>query len=211
MLEFFDRIYCINLDHRKDRLIKVKKEFEKIGLENVRIFSAIKNNDGAVGCIRSHLAIIKQAKKDNLNNVLVLEDDVYFEYDNTKELILNCVKDLPINWELFYLGANLHQDIFKISDNLLKLKSGFSTHAIAYNSCVYDKFISKYDNFTKRMSNSDTLDVWLADEIQNQDNSYLSIPLLATQTNDYSDIVKDNVDYSFIKSRYNQFAKINIK
>ena len=91
--DFFDAIYCINLDERTDRWEHSVKQFEKLGiLDKVQRFSAIKpvHDDrwnrptvwhdrwkypllGAVGCAESHKAVITLAKKRGLKNVMVFE------------------------------------------------------------------------------------------------------------------------------------------
>jgi len=204
--DFFDEIFCINLDKRKDRWGLAQKEFEKINiLDRVKRFPAIERKDGRLGCIKSHLEILKYAKKNNLNNVLIFEDDVMFLND-VNGVLDNVVKQLPVDWNLLYLGANLHSPLTNISDNLVLLNNGFSTHAISYNKNVYDIFIKKYNTMNELILQSDILDVWLASIIQNRGNSYLVKPLLATQRNDFSDIVKSDVNYSFIEERYKKFV-----
>ena len=87
---YFDKIFCVNLDDRKDRWESAKLQFDKHKLEVERI-SAIKGSglnldwppeikEGAVGCSLSHLFTMKMAKQMNLSNYLVLEDDI--EFDN---------------------------------------------------------------------------------------------------------------------------------
>lgn len=57
--DFFDDIYCINLDHRKDRWEQSQKEFNSVGLlPRVQRFSAIQEKDGRLGVIKSNLEII---------------------------------------------------------------------------------------------------------------------------------------------------------
>ena len=79
IFDYFDAIYCINLDKRPDRWEWVKKEFEKMGIEDkVKRFPAFDVNKKHVGCALSHRYIIKLAKENKYNNVLILEDDIYF-------------------------------------------------------------------------------------------------------------------------------------
>ncbi len=61
----FEAIYCVNLDRRPDRWEAVQQEFKKIGIQDRVIrFSAIETpNQGAIGCLLSHRAIIEEAKK----------------------------------------------------------------------------------------------------------------------------------------------------
>ena len=60
--DFFEEIYCINLDHRTDRWKLAQEEFDQLGiLGKVQRFSAIKHDDGRVGVIKSNLEIVKMA------------------------------------------------------------------------------------------------------------------------------------------------------
>ena len=44
--DFFDKIYCINLDHRTDRWKNVQTEFEKLGIsDRVKRISAVNRED----------------------------------------------------------------------------------------------------------------------------------------------------------------------
>lgn len=62
--DYFDAIYCINLDRRTDRWETVQREFDKVGIrERVVRFSAIETpENGAIGCLLSHRAIIQKAQ-----------------------------------------------------------------------------------------------------------------------------------------------------
>jgi len=206
--DFFDAIYCINLDKRKDRWDNVQSQFNKIGiLDRVKRFSAIEEIDGRLGCIKSHLEIIKDSKSKKLKNVLIFEDDVIFVSENVNDVLKNVIDQLPNDWDMLYLGANLHQPLLNYTKNLVRLLHAFSTHAVSYNNKIFDFFINKYDNMKSVNSDYDILDVWIAMNIQPQGHTFLVKPLLATQMNDYSDIVKTNVDYSFIEERYKRFVR----
>lgn len=204
--DFFDEIRCINLDKRVDRWNAIQLEFNKCNIgDRVDRFSAIMHSDGRLGCIKSHLEIIKQAKANNLDNVLIFEDDAIFINNNINNIIRECTSQLPADWELFYLGANLHIPIPSYSKNLAILNYAYATHAIAYSKNVYDKFIDKFENLLAVTKQDDILDVWLANHIQPSGKSYIAKPILATQKNDFSDINNSQVNYSFIVDRYNKF------
>lgn len=62
--DFFDEIFCINLDRRADRWELAQKEFNKLGILNkVTRFSAIENAHAEKGCFESHLQCIFSAKE----------------------------------------------------------------------------------------------------------------------------------------------------
>jgi len=86
--EFVDKIYCINLKHRKDKKKFIQKQAKKYNLD-ITYFKAVENKkDGWKGCLQSHLAIIREAKATGLNKILIIEDDCLFlrqpEIDETQ-------------------------------------------------------------------------------------------------------------------------------
>lgn len=84
MWEFVDKVIYINLDSREDRRQIMSTFFEntKIPPEKIQRFSAIKRSWGALGCVESHMEVLKMAKKEGWKNVLVLEDDLeIFHFD----------------------------------------------------------------------------------------------------------------------------------
>ena len=206
--EFFSKIYCINLDSRTDRWEHAKEEFSKINiLDKVERFSAIKHDDGRIGVIKSNLEILKIAKANNYDNVLIFEDDVLF-INNPIEVLTKSIEDLKKikNWSLFYLGANTHNPLTKVTDNLYVLKNAYAAHSFCYNKIIYNQAIKQYDMTNKITKHDEILDVYLA-KIQEKYPCYLVNPIITTQMPSYSDIEKKHVDYSFIEER----AKNNLK
>lgn len=176
--DFFDAIYCINLDERTDRWEHSVKQFEKLGiLDKVQRFSAIKpvhderwnrhtkwNNRwkypliGAVGCAESHKAVITLAKKRGLKNVMVFEDDFNI-CDNWKHNLECALGDIEKkSWSIFYLGYHLHKAdnlIRKSGDCLNKMRSHrkrgiHRTLSLAYNASCFDYLIKNIDSFRHR-------------------------------------------------------------
>jgi len=190
--DFFDEIYCINLDYRTDRWEQVQKEFEKVEILNRVIrFSAIKEDDGRVGCIKSALAIIKIAKSKGLKNVLIFEDDVKFIVKNPEKHLKKAISKIGnLDWYLFYLGSNTIDKLIKINRNLILLKNGRATHSLAYNKKIYDIIIRRYEGIEMINKFQDILDVYFAEKIQRKYMCLMINPMLTTQISDYSDIEK---------------------
>jgi GR25 family glycosyltransferase involved in LPS biosynthesis len=207
--DYFDAIYCINLDERVDRWKHAQEEFSKVGiLDRVKRFSAIKEQDGRVGVIKSNLEIVKSAKTQKLNNVLVFEDDVQFITTEPLKVLEAAVNQIQgINWHLFYLGANTHDKLIKFKPNLILLKNAFAVHSMAYNKLAYDSFIEKYSKLKEIKQFNDILDVFLAQYYQEKFICLMTNPMMTTQMNDYSDIEKRNVNQEYIEERF----KNNIK
>ena len=57
--------YYINLKHRKDRKEETVNELKSFGINNPIRFNAIKDENGAIGCSKSHLEVLKIARKNN--------------------------------------------------------------------------------------------------------------------------------------------------
>jgi hypothetical protein len=89
LLQSFDRICIINLPERTDRRRAVTRELRRQGMavdgERVRFVAGIRPDGpaafpstGARGCFLSHLTVLRQARADGVQRLLVLEDDVMF-------------------------------------------------------------------------------------------------------------------------------------
>lgn len=108
-MDNIDRIFVINLEHRKDRLAEfyIQMEKTKIDLSKVERFNAFYKpfNDGALGCTMSHLEILKIAKERKYKNVLIFEDD--FEFLVTAEDFEQKMRDfftLQLDWNVLMLS-----------------------------------------------------------------------------------------------------------
>jgi GR25 family glycosyltransferase involved in LPS biosynthesis len=204
------------LDERTDRWIHSQKQFEILGIANkVQRFSAIKpeyddrwNRStgwgnpwrypllGAVGCAESHKAIIKIAKENQYENVMVFEDDFYVN-KNWNENLSNALGDLKnIQYDIFYLGYHLnHADdlIINISENLKKCMSKkkrgiHRTLALSYNNSVYNRLISDIDSFNwKRFGREGHVDKYYAKTKQIK-KYFVSPPVVSPDHSFESDI-----------------------
>ena len=88
-VDHFDRLCIINLPQRTDRWRHVQRELDRIGVSlqpgRVERFEAIRPESadgfesvGRRGVFLSHYAIARQALRDGLKSIIVLEDDVAF-------------------------------------------------------------------------------------------------------------------------------------
>lgn len=208
--DYFDEIICINLDHRKDRWVKVQKEFETVGvLERVKRFSAIKHQDGRIGLIKSALQIITDAKEKGLKNILIFEDDVHFLHgEKTINILEKAISQIEnIDWSLFYLGANTQEKCIIFKPNLILIKNAFATHSIAFSHKIFDILIKKFQETDVINKFEDIYDVFICNEIQNKMTSFMVNPMLTIQFESYSDIEKRNVNYDFLEQRFKDNTK----
>lgn len=203
--DYFEKIYCVNLKRRPERWESAQKEFLKNNLQ-VERYEAVDGKyidpinglkPGEVGCLLSHLNILKKCQEDNIDRVLITEDDVQFS-DDLNSKFFEYQKELP-EWDILYLGANHalcnpyeNNPPIKITEHVYRILHAYSTHAYAVNKSCYQYLIDHISQMTN------PLDVMYS-KIQRELGVYLFRPHLAWQSEGYSDIIETNVDYSFLK------------
>ena len=116
--DFFDAIYCINLAGEDERWGRAARHFERCGIAGrVRRFPAIDTSSNRqIGRALSHRAVVAEAQRQGLSNVLVFEDDVMLSADAAPRLAA-AVADLNgREWDLLYLGACRWGQRFPMAD-----------------------------------------------------------------------------------------------
>jgi len=218
--DFFDKVFVLNLERRPDRLDDFRKKAEKIGLEyevfksvdskNIDRFGLVEGrpvklestefysevNDyflSQLGCLLSHLSVLKHCRDNNIKNVLILEDDVAFsdQFESRYEKF-----NLSFNkeWDMIYFSGSLVNKSDDC-DSYSKLISCYTTHSYAVNSNVYDYLIEKIEHYML----SCPIDV-VYSGLHSSINSWISIPFLTYQSDGFSDIQNSFTDYTSIKT-----------
>ena len=205
LFDRFDKVYCINLDRRPDRLENFQNQVNKYNLGEFERFSAydgkqlkLPNNvnlrPGEIGIIMSNLDIIRESKKNKYNTILIIEDDCVFNDE-----IINAdtfFDSLPNNWDMLYMGGNhnTHMGIQppqKINDKIVKLHSTYSAHFIGIKSTIFDQI----ENLLE--IGEQPLDVEYV-KLQKIFNCYSFTPALTSQLVNFSDIQDTTTDYNWL-------------
>ena len=205
---FFDRIYCINLDHRTDRWEICEKLFKKFNLEVIRVSPIIIGDEehcclrkAQLSLFRTHKNLIIEAKNQNLKNVLIFEDDVEFcdEVENyngksLEERFSSSINFLPPNWDVFCLGAGIYTDNkILIGGEIYKIGYALTTHALSINNNYYDTIIKILD------SEHDALDTIYCG-LMSKNETFSFHPNLISQRASFSDIENKYVNYTALKN-----------
>jgi len=200
--EYFDKIYCINLDRRPDRWKHCADLFAREGL-NVQRFTAIDKNDisgngaitsGQLACMSSHRAIMIDAINNKYDKILILEDDVVFE-NGLDKFFADNVDNVPNDWKFLYLGGNHLNGLSKINDNIYRMVSSLATHAYGLRTEIIPTILE----FIREPQYP--IDIYYAQlhrllpsyVIKNGDKS------ITWQKEDYSDIDESECDYTWLK------------
>jgi len=196
-------IYYINLEKREDRKVFFENQMAQLGLINkVKRFNAIECRNGALGCSLSHLSILMNALKNEMNHVLVLEDDILFlNFDLFKKQINDFFKK-NISWDVILISGNIIPPFTYIDDcsSCVKVQRCQTTTGYLVNYNYLPKLIRNIKDGILKLSEYPHLhNLYAIDKywfkLQQKDNWYLIIPLTIVQKEGYSDIEKKNVNY----------------
>jgi hypothetical protein len=165
--------YVINLDHRKDKWkASINELSPHFSIERV---SAIKHEWGWLGLWQTFKKIFQECQGD----VLIFEDDA--TYRASYPDLINCVNDLPANWDMLMLGANIKDSrLDRISKRLVRTYGSWTTHGILYSY-----------RFAKEMAELDLtipIDEHFRTIVHPKGNSYICVPFLSYQRPSQSDI-----------------------
>ena len=151
------KIFYINIDERTDRKDSFEKHMKKYDLEFER-FSAIKDKFGAFGCAKSHLSVLKNAKNNNLENVIIMEDDIAFDISpETLDEKLKLIFDNELEFDVFHLSYR-----YRISDDvpgidyLKKLSYCHYCSCYIINKKCYDEIIDCWEKSLLLLSPENT-------------------------------------------------------
>jgi len=205
------KTFYINLDNRTDRKTHVIKELEKIGITDAERFKAIKLDNGALGCSMSHLKCIENAKKNNYDYTLIVEDDITFLNPQIFLTQINKFIKSNIQWDMVLIAGNNMLPYEPVNDVCIRVFNCQTTTGYIVRKEYYDKLI---DNFKKGIqlfikdptNNSFKIDkYWF--KLQTKDKWYLIIPPTVVQKEDYSDIEKRVTNFQNYMLNYNKCYK----
>lgn len=195
-----DKIYCLNLPHRDDRLLAFTEMAEKYNFPFQRVTAIPDVANGARGLRDTMQQLFKKCIADGYQHVLIFEDDceIIVEPWWFEDTMNNVMKQFPENYHMIFLGCQITGTVNgKISPNLVSASKMFSTHSVLYSLQGMKEIISNGFDFP--------IDNYYVEKIEPMQRSFCTYPLLTSQRAGYSDICKNEIDWSpFIVSRYAQ-------
>lgn len=137
--------FYMNLDYRKDRRKDFEEGIEKIGLA-VERFPAFRTDPGYIGCTKSHLTVLKEAKARGYASVLIFEDDFMFlvDKDTFWKTMAEVEKEVADGYDVIMLGYAIIQSK-PHSTSLMKVLEGQAPSAYIVHSRMYDRLIEVYE------------------------------------------------------------------
>ncbi|NLT52124.1 MAG: glycosyltransferase family 25 protein [Ignavibacteria bacterium] len=221
--EYFDKIYCINLERRKDKWVQVQERFkrhqieverfeaiDKLGLEDeFNQFYAQNSHrtyiktSGTYAILKTYIALYEHILSNpNINKVLIFEDDVLF-YINFNNHFKNSVENIPSDWDIWYLGGSQYK-------TKLEEYNKYFNYAKNLDGCFA---IALQRNIIKKLLNVLKLYILPSDSsiLYNFQNDGYKVLVSSPHLNAHDYGYSDNWDYYFDKDtiEHKYWRKIN--
>ena len=208
--DYVDEVFVVNLPHRTDRI----ERFDELSKQHnftYKVFDGLYGKDipndfqyngvtigepyineryfkAHIGCLISHLNIIKHAKDKNYDSIMIFEDDCGF-CDTFNERLEYLMGRVDSDWQMLYLCGTL-PEFTEQFEGYNRVKKILTTHSYMLKSSLYDTLINHLTKniFTKEvdMCYSDIHPICLA---------YVAMPFLTYQEAGYSDVGDQFLDY----------------
>lgn len=182
-----DRKYCLNQQSRPDRWSQAQEEFKRVGLDVEQFYSIPADQPNKSFCL-SQYAMLKRFLETDGKSLLTFEDDVIFK--DLSHFEAACA-ELPADWDIVYLGANITDMVFGIKENppvnyserLYCIRRAWTTHAIAYSRRTAEYIVRHYP-----VSEFNMYDNWLSENVLRFCRCFLVNPMVAFQRPGKSDL-----------------------
>lgn len=185
--DFFQRKICLTTEKAEWKL--GSEEFSRVGL-SVEKFQSLPDIGPHQSFSKSVRHILIDFYESEAKTLLHLEDDCLFR--NTDHLD-QALKELPADWDIVYLGANLICDNgvpVRYSEHLFRVTSAWTTHAVGYNKKVVPYLLENQPGYCERM-----FDNWLSEQLKSL-QAFIIAPMVAYQRPHVSTIWQRFDDYT---------------
>ena len=133
---------CLSLPEENER----RKAFDADNKYGFQVFPGLRHKRGWTGCGLSYKFIMKKAKEQNMDNILVCEDDVYFPND-FEQRFEACMKYLENNkdWDVFQgLMADIGENTILKVDEKEAQTFVYLNHMISMVFNLYNENVYQY-------------------------------------------------------------------
>ena len=202
LTKHIDHVYYINLEHRKDRNNEFLDNFNSKDKTRIdRVKGHYYSDNGAVGCLMSHITALNIALNDanSGENILICEDDFYVKDMDYCNKMLELFFSKIDSWDVIMLGHNTieskdtgiqteqNEKIIKILNSQTTSGYMIKKQYIPRILEIWEKDMQEYLK-TNEWGNFYTDQSWKV--LQPKDNWYSFTPSVAHQRTSYSDIQK---------------------
>jgi hypothetical protein len=129
------------------------------------------------------------------NDLVFFEDDFELK-EGWEEVLKKAWEDLPKDFDMLYLGANLTKTPKRITSNLVRVRGAWCLHGVVMSAKFIEYFLKTFD-INRRI----VIDEWCR-TIAEERKFYMTYPMICFQRKSYSDFVKKEVWYDIFNNKY---------
>jgi GR25 family glycosyltransferase involved in LPS biosynthesis len=190
-MKYFDQIFVISLNNEVGwgRTEVIWKELQEQDIQSAR-WTATEHENGVVGLLQTMHQLFTYAVANNEQNVLVLEDDNHFLVPFWPAMD-EIWPQVPKDYHCLFLSCNLLSRPERVSRNILRIRSSYSTNAIVYSLEAMKLIVPLIEK-----NPTTAYDILLMKHIQPLGKSYCTLPMLSNQRAGYSSIEKKEIDWA---------------
>lgn len=204
--EKIDAIYYINLNKREDRKSEFLDNFPSMDESKiVRIQGHYYPENGAVGCLMSHITALNAAlNEERGENILICEDDLTIKDMDYCNRMLDLLFENINEWDVIMLGQNTieSEDVginSQKNEKIIRIKNSQTASGYLIKKRYIPTLLNIYTNDLNKYMKTGEWGNYYTDQswkvLQPKDKWYSFKPSVALQRSSYSDIEKGNVDY----------------
>lgn len=182
---------CLNLKTREDKLVWMRGEMERIGMEPIWWRVDKDETNPVRGCFHSHIQIWREALRQKVPWVFVIEDDIEFTSKT-----MNWER-IPADWEMLYFGgntANVHQEW---GNDEWKPVQSWSTYAYAIRTSL----IGDWERQGLLDKPEGAVDQWLLERVHPNARVYRQVSpwVIPRSGEEISDCSGKTMNYDFLR------------
>lgn len=189
-------VIYINLNKRVDRRKHIERELSVFEPSKVTRLAAIEDPIPTTGCAKSHLKAVQMARDAGYPNVLILEDDAFWQNIEKAYPVLQRLISQPYDGIMF-AGLNSVYD-----HDTLRLHSGVSATGYIVHENFYPTLIKLFEDAIShpelKRKNSAGSHVWadgVTQEAFTKGAWYITVPFLMSQIPGFSNLDRTSVNW----------------
>jgi GR25 family glycosyltransferase involved in LPS biosynthesis len=199
-----DAIYYINLEKREDRKQEFLDNFNEVDEDRiVRVKAHYYPENGAVGCLMSHINALNVALTDGLGeNILICEDDFTIKDMDYCNKMLDFLFDEIPDWDVVMLGQNTidsEETGIETSDGkkIVRIRNSQTTSGYLIKARYIPRLLEIYERDMKQFVQTGEWGNYYTDQswkvLQAKDRWYSFQPTVGVQRPSYSDIQNGSI------------------
>lgn len=189
-------IFFIHNNQRPERVKNMNEQATYAGIDTFGIQPAIFLKQPKAGISEAHKAVVRKAKEQKWEFVIIMEDDIKFTHPDSFGLFMHFVMLAPKDIDILMAGLYTTNTFEPYSiPTLMKVSDVSGFHCYCVFEHAYDRFLEA--------PNSHHIDKWTTGKNLGKLNTVCVHPFLAIQQDDfYSDNKKQVKNYSHLLKKY---------